>query len=135
MKSFVRPFQIQRAISFSMKLIKTFITKLSSFSAAMLLPRLLVAQTYTVDHLTFGGGASTSTNGNLVVSVTIGQPVAAAGSGSGQYDFAGGFWTLFGFPTSEGTPTNYDYGVSFCSNQVTGSVRFKQQQPRNPQPA
>src|SRR5437867_1495525 len=82
------------------------------------------AQPYTVDHVTIGSGASTSTSGNLTVSLTIGQTVASAGTGSGQFDFAGGFWTLFGLPTSEGTVTNYDYGVGFCSNQITGTLRF-----------
>src|ERR1051325_806686 len=87
------------------------------------------AQTYTVDHLTIGSGASTSTSGDLTVSITVGQAVASAGSGSGQYDFAGGFWTLFGFPTSEGTVTNYDYGVGFCSNQITGTLHFINSNP------
>ena len=86
-------------------------------------------QGYSLDWITIGSGAGTSTNGNLVVSVTIGQAVANAGSGSGQYDFAGGFWTLFGFPTSEGTVTNYDYGVGFCSNQITGTLRFLNSNP------
>src|SRR5262245_10209042 len=63
---------------------------------AMLCALRSSADPYTVDYLTVGSGVSTSTNGNYVISFTIGQAVAPAGSGSGQYDFAGGFWTLFG---------------------------------------
>jgi hypothetical protein len=71
------------------------------------------------------GGAQLGTTGTYSATVTIGQAVAAAGNtNQGYYEFAGGFWTLFGFPTSSGVQTNADYGVSVCTNRITGTVRF-----------
>jgi hypothetical protein len=46
---------------------------------------------YTLDWSTIDGGGGTSSNGNLAISGTLGQPDAAIASG-GAYTLSGGFW-------------------------------------------
>ncbi|PWU21376.1 MAG: hypothetical protein C5B50_01840 [Verrucomicrobia bacterium] len=88
------------------------------------------AQNFSVDWFTIAaGGGSMGASGPYSADITIGQAVAAAGPDTGDYAFTGGFWTLLGFPTSSGVQTNTDYGVSVCTNRITGTVRFNNSNP------
>lgn len=69
----------------------------------LLLPALGLAQQYTVDWYTIDGGGGTSSNGQYVVSGTIGQPDAGVMSG-GSYSLAGGFWSVMAAVQSPGAP-------------------------------
>jgi hypothetical protein len=57
-------------------------------------PALLLAQ-YSVDWSTIDGGGGTSTNGQYVVSGTIGQHEAGGPMSGGRYSLTGGFWALY----------------------------------------
>jgi hypothetical protein len=52
------------------------------------------AQSYSIDWFKIAGGGGTSTNGQYVVSGTIGQHDAGSPMSGGQYSLTGGFWSL-----------------------------------------
>jgi hypothetical protein len=63
------------------------------------------AQSYSIDWATIDGGGGTSSNGQYVVSGTIGQPDAnQQPMTGGNYSLTGGFWSLFAVQTP-GAPT------------------------------
>jgi len=86
-------------------------------------------QSYSLDWFTIGSGGGSITGVPFSANLTIGQPVAAANPSTGTFAFDGGFWTLFGFPTSGGAVTNTDYGVGVCTNRITGTFRFINSNP------
>lgn len=59
----------------------------------------LRAQQYSIDWFKVADGSGTCTNGQYVVSGTIGQADASAGMSGGNYMFAGGFWSLLAVQT------------------------------------
>lgn len=73
-------------------------------AALLMLPPSLLGQQYSVDWFTIDGGGGTSTNGQYVVSGTIGQPDAGAMSG-GNYAIQSGFWSLYMATQTPGAPT------------------------------
>jgi hypothetical protein len=78
---------------------------LSAFCLTSVLCPPSSAQSYSLDWAKIAGGGGTSTNGQLAVSGTIGQPDAGGPMTNGQYAVTGGFWAL---PTAiqvEGAPT------------------------------
>jgi len=75
--------------------------------AALVLPRALQAQNYSINWHTIagGGGTSTGTVGTNTYSLsgTIGQPATATMSG-GNYSLTGGFWSLIAAVQTPGSP-------------------------------
>src|ERR1035441_1442926 len=69
----------------------------------VLLPTIVFAQQYNVDWYTIDGGGGTSSNGQYVVSGTIGQPDAGTMNG-GNYSVTGGFWSLLAVVQTPGAP-------------------------------
>lgn len=61
------------------------------------------AQSYSIDWYKIAGGGGTSSNGNFVVSGTIGQADAGQMSG-GNYSLTGGFWSLISLVQTPGAP-------------------------------
>ena len=60
--------------------------------SAGLFATVAVAQPYTIDRYTIGGGAMNTTGGTYKLSGTIGQPDAAPTITDGNYAVDGGFW-------------------------------------------
>ena len=58
---------------------------------------------YTVDWYKVAGGGDTSSNGQYVVSGTVGQPEAGTMAG-GQYGVVGGYWAILAVATTPGSP-------------------------------
>jgi hypothetical protein len=75
--------------------------------AALVFPRALQAQNYSINWHTIGGGggSSSGTNGATTYSVsgTIGQPATASMSG-GNYSLTGGFWSFLAVVQTPGFP-------------------------------
>ena len=75
--------------------------------AALIFPRALLAQNYSINWYTIGGGGGTSsgTNGSNTYSIsgTIGQPATASMSG-GAYSLTGGFWSIIAAVQTPGSP-------------------------------
>jgi hypothetical protein len=75
--------------------------------AALVFPRALHAQSYSINWYTIGGGggSSSGTNGgaSYTVSGTIGQPATASMSG-GVYSITGGFWSIIATVQTPGAP-------------------------------
>jgi hypothetical protein len=75
--------------------------------AALVFPRALHAQIYSINWYTIGGGggSSSGTNGgtSYTVTGTIGQPATASMSG-GAYAITGGFWSIIAAVQSPGAP-------------------------------
>lgn len=61
------------------------------------------AQSYSIDWYKIAGGGGTSSNGNYVVSGTIGQADAGQMTG-GNYSLTGGFWSLISLVQTPGAP-------------------------------
>ncbi|HWX22190.1 MAG TPA: hypothetical protein VN578_19995 [Candidatus Binatia bacterium] len=82
--------------------------------AVLLLPTLaLFAQTYSIDWHKVAGGGGTSSNGQYLVSGTIGQHDAGGPMTGGTLSLTGGFWSLYALQTPGApllkiflTPTN-----------------------------
>ena len=72
-------------------------------SFGLLLPVIGFAQQFSIDWYTIDGGGGTSSNGQYVVSGTIGQPDAGAMSG-GNFTLQGGFWGLLSVVQTPGAP-------------------------------
>jgi hypothetical protein len=71
----------------------------------LLVPGISFAQPYSIDWYKVAGGGGTSSNGQYIVSGTIGQPDASSAMSSGQYSVTGGFWSLISVVQSSGAPT------------------------------
>jgi hypothetical protein len=80
---------------------------LAIVGAALVLPRALQAQSYSIDWYTIGGGGGTSsgTNGATTYSLsgTIGQPATSTMNG-GNYSLTGGFWSIISAVQTPGSP-------------------------------
>jgi hypothetical protein len=70
----------------------------------LLTPMLASAQPYSIDWYKVSGGGGTSSNGQYVVSGTIGQHDAGGPMTNGNFSLTGGFWSLYAIQTP-GAPT------------------------------
>ena len=73
------------------------------FALELLLPAIGFAQQYSIDWYTIAGGGGASSNGQYVVSGTIGQPDAGTMNGV-NYSLTGGFWSLLAVVQTPGAP-------------------------------
>jgi hypothetical protein len=77
-------------------------------SLALVFPRAVHAQTYSINWYTIagGGGTSSGTSGATTYSVsgTIGQPATATMTG-GNFSLTGGFWSMIAVVQTAGAPT------------------------------
>jgi hypothetical protein len=64
---------------------------------------MALAQSYSIDWFTIDGGGGTSSNGQYVVSGTIGQPDAGRLAGGG-FSLDGGFWGIVAAVQTPGGP-------------------------------
>ena len=100
---------------------------LFSFLALASLPAL--AQSYSIDWYKIAGGGGTSTNGQYVLSGTIGQHDAGGPMTGGNYSLTGGFWALISVVQTAGLP---NLSVTHSGNSVivswpnTGSYTLQQ---------
>ena len=84
---------------------------------------------YAINWHTIGGGGGTSSNGQYVVSGTIGQPDAGRTMQGGSYSLTGGFWSLISVLQTPGMP---HLNISHSGNRVviswadTGSYTLQQ---------
>lgn len=62
------------------------------------------AQQYSIDWYKIAGGGGTSSNGQYVVSGTIGQHDAGGPMTGGNYSLTGGFWSLVAAVQTPGAP-------------------------------
>jgi hypothetical protein len=65
----------------------------------LLVPAKLHAQNYSIGWYKVAGGGGTSSNGQYVVSGTIGQHDAGGPMTNGNYSLTGGFWALYAVQT------------------------------------
>jgi hypothetical protein len=65
----------------------------------LLMPVLATAQPYSIDWYKVSGGGGTSSNGQYVVSGTIGQHDAGGPMTNGNFSLTGGFWSLYAVQT------------------------------------
>src|SRR5450755_1832836 len=72
------------------------------------------AQSYSIDWYKISGGGGTSSNGQYVVSGTIGQHDASGAMSGGNYSVTGGFWSLFAVQTP-GAPL---LTITYSGNQA-----------------
>jgi hypothetical protein len=72
------------------------------------------AQQYSIDWYKISGGGGTSSNGQYVVSGTIGQHDAGGAMNGGNYSVSGGFWSLFAVQTP-GAPL---LTINYSGNQA-----------------
>src|ERR1700742_2461378 len=63
------------------------------------------AQSYSIDWYKISGGGGTSSNGQYVVSGTIGQHDAGGPMTGGNYSVTGGFWSFLSLVQTPGSPT------------------------------
>ncbi len=93
---------------------------------ALLAPLAAIAsalsQTYNIPWHKIGPGGM-SAGGAYAVSGTAGQ-LDAGNMNGGDFSLSGGFWASIG--AQGGVPTN---GVGFCSNRITGTLRFNNSNP------
>ena len=100
---------------------------LFSFLASATLPAL--AQSYSIDWYKIAGGGGTSTNGQYVISGTIGQHDAGGPMTGGNYSLTGGFWALISVVQTVGLP---NLSITHSGNSViiswpnTGSYTLQQ---------
>ena len=74
------------------------------FLIGLLLPPMVMAQSYTVDWYKIAGGGGTSTGGTYQVSGTIGQPDASGAMIGGNYSLTGGYWSMINVVQMPGVP-------------------------------
>ena len=84
--------------------------------ALLFAPFVLRAQSYSIDWYKVAGGGGTSTNGQYLVSGTIGQPDAGGAMAGGNYSLTGGFWSLISVVQTLGAPALL---ISHSGNTVT----------------
>jgi hypothetical protein len=90
------------------KLLLFFCFLISAFSFRLL------GQSYSINWYKISGGGGTSSNGQYVVSGTIGQPDAGGAMVGGQYSLTGGFWSLYAVQ-SPGAPL---LTITYAGNQA-----------------
>jgi hypothetical protein len=74
--------------------------------AALLLPAMARAQSYSINwYKVAGGGGMNSTGGIYTVQGTIGQHDAVAPISGGGYQVTGGFWAMISVLQTQGAPT------------------------------
>jgi hypothetical protein len=71
----------------------------------LLIPTLILAQSYSIDWYKVSGGGGTSTGGVFSVSGTIGQHDAGGPMTGGNFSLTGGFWSLIAVVQTPGAPT------------------------------
>ena len=76
-----------------------------------------LAQSYSIDWYKIAGGGGTSSNGQLSVTGTIGQPDASGAMSGGSYSLTGGFWSLYAVQTP-GAPL---LTITYAGNQAVVS--------------
>jgi hypothetical protein len=81
-----------------------FLSLLAGFGLALPATSLR-AQSYSIDWYKVSGGGGTSSNGQYVVSGTIGQHDAGGPMIGGNYSVTGGFWSLLSVVQTLGSPT------------------------------
>jgi hypothetical protein len=81
---------------------------------SLLIPAIGFAQQYSIDWYKIAGGGGTSSNGQYVVSGTIGQHDASDAMTGGNYSLTGGFWSLFAMQTP-GAPL---LTITYSGNQA-----------------
>jgi hypothetical protein len=74
----------------------------------------VLAQQYSINWYKVSGGGGTSSNGQYIVSGTIGQHDASGAMGNGNYSVTGGFWSLFAVQTP-GAPL---LGITYSGNKA-----------------
>src|ERR1700689_3083273 len=74
------------------------------------------AQQYSIDWYKISGGGGTSTNGQLAVTGTIGQPEAGMAMSGGNFFLTGGFWSLISVVQTLGSPT---LALTHSGNNIT----------------
>jgi hypothetical protein len=72
---------------------------LLSTATLLLLALTAHAQSYSIDWYKVSGGGGTSSNGQYVLSGTIGQHDAGGPMTGGNYSLTGGFWALYAVQT------------------------------------
>jgi hypothetical protein len=80
----------------------------------LLVPTISFSQSYSIDWYKISGGGGTSSNGQYVVSGTIGQHDAGGAMNGGNYSVTGGFWSLFAVQTP-GAPL---LTITYSGNQA-----------------
>jgi hypothetical protein len=70
----------------------------------LLIPGISFAQSYSIDWYKVSGGGGTSSNGQYIVSGTIGQHDAGGPMTGGSYSLTGGFWALISVVQTAGLP-------------------------------
>jgi hypothetical protein len=70
----------------------------------LLIPGISFAQSYSIDWYKVAGGGGTSSNGQYIVSGTIGQHDAGVPMTGGNYSLTGGFWALISVVQTVGLP-------------------------------
>jgi hypothetical protein len=80
----------------------------------LLIPGISFAQQYSIDWYKISGGGGTSSNGQYIVSGTIGQHDASGAMTGGNYSVTGGFWSLFAVQTP-GAPL---LTITYSGNQA-----------------
>jgi hypothetical protein len=71
---------------------------------SILVPGLIVAQSYNINWWKVAGGGGSSTGGTYSLNGTIGQPDAGGPLAGGNYTVTGGFWSLLSAVQTAGTP-------------------------------
>jgi hypothetical protein len=75
------------------------------FGSLVLAATPAFAQSYSIDWYKIAGGGGTSSNGQYIVSGTIGQHDAGGPMTGGNYSLTGGFWSLISVVQTLGSPT------------------------------
>jgi hypothetical protein len=84
---------------------------------SLVAPMAGFAQSYSIDWYKVSGGGGTSSNGQYVVSGTIGQHDAGGPMIGGNYSLTGGFWSLYAVQTA-GAPL---LTITYAGNQAVVS--------------
>jgi hypothetical protein len=82
---------------------------------SLLIPTISFAQSYSIDWYKVSGGGGTSSNGQYIVSGTIGQHDAGGPMTGGTYSLTGGFWALISVVQTAGLP---NLTITFSGNSV-----------------
>jgi hypothetical protein len=88
---------------------KTFLT-----IALLMVVTVVYTEPYSINWYKISGGGGTSSNGQYVVSGTIGQHDAGGAMTGGNYSVTGGFWSLFAVQTP-GAPL---LTITYSGNQA-----------------
>ena len=75
------------------------LSKIGFPALLVLLPGVLVAQSYSIDWYKVSGGGGNSTGGGYSLTRTVGQPDAGGQMTGGNFSLSGGFWALYAVQT------------------------------------